>query len=34
MTPVGGTPQRLGNLVKSELPRWKRVVTAAGITAD
>jgi tripartite-type tricarboxylate transporter receptor subunit TctC len=34
MTPVGGTPQRLGNLVKSELPRWKRVVTAAGIKAD
>jgi tripartite-type tricarboxylate transporter receptor subunit TctC len=34
MTPVGGAPQRLGNLVKSELPRWQRVVTAAGIKAD
>ncbi|HEY7241203.1 MAG TPA: tripartite tricarboxylate transporter substrate binding protein [Burkholderiales bacterium] len=34
MTPVGGTPQRLGNLVKSELPRWDRVVKEAGIKAD
>ena len=34
MTPVGGAPQRLGNLVKSELPRWNRVVTQAGIKAD
>ena len=34
MTPVGGTPQRLGNLVKSELPRWNRVVKEAGIKAD
>jgi len=34
MTPVGGTSQRLGNLLKSELPRWNRVVTAAGIKAD
>ena len=34
MTPVGGTPQRLGDLVKSELPRWNRVVKEAGIKAD
>jgi tripartite-type tricarboxylate transporter receptor subunit TctC len=34
MTPVGGTPQRLGELVKRELPRWNRVVSAAGIKAD
>jgi tripartite-type tricarboxylate transporter receptor subunit TctC len=34
MTPVGGAPQRLGELVKKELPRWKRVVGAAGIKAD
>ena len=34
MTPVGGTPQRLANLLKSELPRWNRVVSAAGIKAD
>ena len=34
MTPVGGAPQCLGNLVKSELPRWNRVVKEAGIKAD
>ena len=34
MTPVGGAPRRLGELVKKELPRWKRVVGAAGIKAD
>ena len=34
MTPVGGTPQRLAELVKKELPRWNRVVSAAGIKAD
>jgi len=34
MTPVGGAAQRLGNLLKSELPRWNRVVSAAGIKAD
>jgi tripartite-type tricarboxylate transporter receptor subunit TctC len=34
MTPVGGPPQRLGDLVKKELPRWSRVVSAAGIKAD
>jgi tripartite-type tricarboxylate transporter receptor subunit TctC len=34
MTAVGGTPQRLAELVKKELPRWNRVVSAAGIKAD
>jgi len=34
MTPVGGTPQRLAELVRKELPRWNRVVSAAGIKAD
>jgi len=34
MVPVGGTPERMGNLVKSELARWTRVVNAAGIKAD
>ena len=34
MTPVGGAPRRLGELVAKELPRWKRVVSAAGIKAD
>jgi tripartite-type tricarboxylate transporter receptor subunit TctC len=34
MTPAGGPPQRLDELVKRELPRWARVVQAAGIKAD
>ena len=34
MDPAGGPPERLGNLVKSELPRWDRVVKAAKIKAD
>jgi tripartite-type tricarboxylate transporter receptor subunit TctC len=34
MTPAGGPPQRLGELVKRELARWSRVVNAAGIKAD
>lgn len=34
MTPRGGPPQRLGELVRNELPRWTRVVNAAGIKAD
>ncbi len=34
MAPVGGPPERLGELVKSELARWTRVVNAAGIKAD
>lgn len=31
---VGGPPERLGELVKTELARWARVVSAAGIRAD
>jgi tripartite-type tricarboxylate transporter receptor subunit TctC len=34
MSAAGGPPQRLGELVAKELPRWKRVVEAAGIRAD
>jgi tripartite-type tricarboxylate transporter receptor subunit TctC len=34
MIPVGGTPERFGALVQSELARWPRVVAAAGIKAD
>ncbi len=31
---AGGPPEQFGNLVKQELVRWSRVVTAAGIRAD
>jgi tripartite-type tricarboxylate transporter receptor subunit TctC len=34
MIAAGGPPERLGNLVKSELARWARVVAAAGIKPD
>jgi hypothetical protein len=34
MTPAGGPPPRLAELVKRELARWARVVNAAGIKAD
>ncbi|OGA24913.1 MAG: hypothetical protein A3I02_12480 [Betaproteobacteria bacterium RIFCSPLOWO2_02_FULL_67_26] len=34
MDPAGGPPDRLGDLVKKELPRWKRVVAAAKIKAN
>jgi tripartite-type tricarboxylate transporter receptor subunit TctC len=34
VSPAGGPPERLGELVKSELARWSRVVKAAGIKAD
>jgi tripartite-type tricarboxylate transporter receptor subunit TctC len=34
MTAVGGPPERLGELVRRELERWARVVSAAGIKAD
>ncbi len=34
MVPRGGPPERLEALVKRELPRWARVVKAAGIHAD
>lgn len=34
MAAAGGTPERFGELVKSELARWSRVVASAGIKAD
>jgi tripartite-type tricarboxylate transporter receptor subunit TctC len=34
MTIAGGPPERLAQLVTSELARWSRVVKAAGIKAD
>ena len=34
MIAAGGPPERLGELVKSELARWDRVVKAANIKAD
>lgn len=34
MSPAGGSPERLGEIVKSELARWDRVVKAAKIKAD
>jgi tripartite-type tricarboxylate transporter receptor subunit TctC len=34
MNAAGGAPERLGNLIKSELTRWARVVNAAKIRAD
>ncbi len=34
MIAAGGAPERLGELVKSELARWSRVVAAAKIKAD
>lgn len=34
MIPVGGSPERFGELVRKELTRWSQVVAAAGIKAD
>lgn len=34
MNPAGGSSERLGEIVKSELARWDRVVKAAKIKAD
>jgi tripartite-type tricarboxylate transporter receptor subunit TctC len=34
MVAVGGSAERFGELVRKELGRWSRVVTAAGIKAD
>jgi tripartite-type tricarboxylate transporter receptor subunit TctC len=31
LDPAGGTPERFAELVKLEIPRWSRVVNAAGI---
>jgi tripartite-type tricarboxylate transporter receptor subunit TctC len=34
LNPVGGTPERFGDMVSRELARWARVVAAAKIKAD
>jgi tripartite-type tricarboxylate transporter receptor subunit TctC len=34
MTPSGGTPQELGQIIVSEREKWKRVIEVAGIKAD
>lgn len=34
LTPMGGAPSLLADLIESELRRWPRVVSAAGIRAD
>lgn len=34
LTPVGGGPSLLADMIESELKRWPRVVSAAGIKAD
>ncbi len=34
LNPVGGPPSRLAEVIQSELARWPRVVSAAGIRAD
>jgi tripartite-type tricarboxylate transporter receptor subunit TctC len=30
----GGTPEQFGNVIKSEVEKWGRIVKAAGIQAD
>lgn len=34
MEPVGGTPEQFGELIRSEIEKWARVVKEAGIKAD
>lgn len=34
LVPVGGTPEDLGNYVKSEIARWTKVVKTAGISLN
>ncbi len=34
LTLVGGAPSLLADMIESELKRWPRVVSAAGIKAD
>ena len=34
LVPVGGTPQRLADLIAKDLPRWAKVVHEAGITPE
>jgi tripartite-type tricarboxylate transporter receptor subunit TctC len=30
----GGTPEQFGNVIKAEVEKWGRIVSAAGIKAD
>jgi tripartite-type tricarboxylate transporter receptor subunit TctC len=32
--PVAGTPEQFGNLIKSEIPKWGRVVKQANVSLD
>ncbi len=34
MNPIGGTPEHLGNYVKADLARWKRVVEETGLKPE
>ena len=34
LIPVGGAPERLGDLLAKDLARWAKVVREAGITAE
>jgi tripartite-type tricarboxylate transporter receptor subunit TctC len=34
LTAAGGSPERMGELIRKEITRWTRVVKAAGIKAD
>jgi tripartite-type tricarboxylate transporter receptor subunit TctC len=34
LVPVGGQPEKLAGIVKSDLERWTRVITEAKIKAD
>jgi tripartite-type tricarboxylate transporter receptor subunit TctC len=34
LIPIGGPPQRLGELIARDMPRWAKVVKESGITAD
>jgi tripartite-type tricarboxylate transporter receptor subunit TctC len=34
MVPTSTTPQEMGNMIRTELARWKKVVTEAGIKPE
>jgi len=34
LTPAGGPPEELGDLVKAEIPKWLKVIEEAGISAN
>jgi hypothetical protein len=33
LTPVGGTPEDYGRLIREEMDKWRKVIRAAGIKA-